>query len=297
MIRADATPEIGAGHLMRCLAVAEAWRARGLGELFVWGRVDIPFAAKRLNRLGIGTGASQPAWDRPSLLLVDTYDPPERVRLATIPGPRARILVDDAGGLVPTGYDGVWLPSAAGDADLYPEFRGVVFSGSESVALRGNLPTWNPAQPRIGVLLGGGAIPSNVSSALTSLGEEMPRVEFAAAGADLPPGWVHLNPDDPWVELAKCDRVLASAGSIMWEAAAVGIPVVLILTAENQRRNFEWGRSSGVPCIIAEGSTGGDICRALVKAIPRAKPLPRISNGAGRLAAAFDELAWQSPRG
>jgi len=199
---------------------------------------------------------------------------------------------------VPPGYDGVWLPSPAGDANLFPEFPGAVFTGLESVALRGDLPTWNPTQPpQIGVLLGGGVVPSNVSSSLISLGRGMRPVRFAAAGADLPPGWTRLDPDNPWIDLARCDRLLASAGSIMWEAAAVGIPVVLILTAANQRRNFDWGRCSGVPCIVAEGSTGGEICGALMEAIPRAMPLPRIRNGAERLASAFDELAREKRRG
>jgi UDP-2,4-diacetamido-2,4,6-trideoxy-beta-L-altropyranose hydrolase len=292
VIRADATPAIGAGHLMRCLAVAEAWRARGPSELHVWGHVDIAFAARRLNLLGIRAGGTYPAWHPSSLLLVDTYDPLERVRLATIAGPRARILVDDTGEPVPPGYDGVWLPSAAGDANLYPGFRGAVFTGLQGVALRADLPPWNPAQPpRIGVLLGGGVLPSNIATALTSLAESMGPIQFAATFADLPPGWTRLSADDPWIELAKCDRVLASAGSIMWEAAAVGIPVVLLLAAENQRRNFEWGRSAGVPCIITQGSTSREICRALVQAIPLAIPLPRIRNGAERLAAAFDGLA------
>ena len=292
VIRADATPEIGAGHLMRCAAVAEAWLARGSGGAYVWGDVDIAFVARRLNQLGIGVGKSQPWWDPSSVLVVDTYDPAERARLATIQGPRRRILVDDEGSPVPAGYDAVWLPSAAGHAGLYPEFAGTVFTGPESVALRGGLPIWNSAPPsRVGVLLGGGAVQGNVSAALASLATKMSRIQFAAAGTGVPRAWVRLNADDPWVTLARCDHLLAGAGSIMWEAAAVGIPVVLLLTAENQRRNFEWAQSSGVPCVVAVGKGAGDLCQALQDAIPRATPLPRILNGAEPLAAGFDELA------
>jgi UDP:flavonoid glycosyltransferase YjiC (YdhE family) len=32
MFRADSSPEIGAGHLMRCIALAQAWQAEG-GEV------------------------------------------------------------------------------------------------------------------------------------------------------------------------------------------------------------------------------------------------------------------------
>ena len=276
---------------MRCVAVAEAWSAGGFGGAVVWGRVDISFVARRLTQLGIGLGKSEPGWDPPSLLLVDTYDPIERARLATIQGPRGRILVDDAGEPVPAGYDGVWLPSGAGYGGLYPEFPGTVFTGLESVALRGDLPAWNPAPPlRVGVLLGGGALPGDVPAALARLAAKMHPVQFATADASLHPGWVPLNANDPWVELAKCDRLLAGAGSIMWEAASVGIPVVLLLTAENQQRNFQWGRSSGVPCVVAVGKGAGELCQALLEAIPRATPLPRILNGAGRLATGFVEL-------
>jgi len=50
--RADATPAIGAGHVMRLSVLAAAWQAGG-GEVAWYGEVTIPFVERRLTDLGI----------------------------------------------------------------------------------------------------------------------------------------------------------------------------------------------------------------------------------------------------
>src|SRR5215213_7901125 len=48
LLRADADPEIGAGHVMRALALAQAWRASGGAATLLSRPLPAPLAARLL---------------------------------------------------------------------------------------------------------------------------------------------------------------------------------------------------------------------------------------------------------
>jgi len=293
VLRADATPDIGAGHVMRAAALAEAWLGRGLGRAHVVGRVEIPFVRRRLCELGVDTSVEVPARPGEHVLLVDSYDDEVREACARRASSALRVLVDDLGERPPQGYDVVWNPNVYGNAGMYAPFGGHVITGPSAVPVREGLPRWSPvASGCTGVVVGGGSIAVPLQEALVRLATRTGVVSFAAAGDWAPSSWERIDASELWTGLARCDRLLVGSGTSVWEAAAVGIPVVVLQVAQNQRLNAEWVRRHGVPTIDATGVRGVDvIADAIAAALPRARPLPRLDGGASRVAAALHARA------
>ena len=53
VVRADATPTAGMGHVMRCLALMQAWSEQG-GKAVLLGRLGATWLSERLQAEGIG---------------------------------------------------------------------------------------------------------------------------------------------------------------------------------------------------------------------------------------------------
>jgi len=288
----DATPEIGAGHGMRCAALAEAWRDLKLGSVAFAGRLTIPFVLQRLHAAGAEVKSRLEPAHRRRVVIADGYARALQQR-ALKTSADLHVVVDDVGAVVPAGFDVIWNPNAYGDANLYPAFVGAVVAGPEAVPVRSDLPSWCGARERrIGVSLGGGALPSVLRAAVEKLPVTCPGWTVSAVGT-----WSgkvgNVPTDDPWPTLVQCDRLLVASGTTVWEAAAVGIPVALIQTADNQSRIFAWARSAGAPGISLAANGTSDLASLLAKAVMSAVKLPRIRNGSQAVAHHLASLASQ----
>jgi hypothetical protein len=277
---------------MRCAALVEAWRELRLGPMAFAGRVTIPFVRRRLRAAGVEVKSRVEPAHRRRVVIADGYDRALQQRALRMPAD-VHVVVDDVGAAVPAGFDVIWNPNAYGDATLYPAFAGVVKAGPDAVPVRSDLPNWRGASGRrIGVSLGGGALPSVLRAAVAQLPARCPGWSVSAVGT-----WTgkvgSVTTDDPWPTLVQCDRLLVASGTTVWEAAAVGIPVALIQTADNQSRIFAWARSAGAPGIslAADGASG--LAGLLANAVMSAATLPRIRNGAPTVARYLADLASQ----
>lgn len=286
VLAVDAVPAVGAGHAIRVAALATAWRALG-GTAVAIGRVELPFVLRHYQDLGIAVEPSaDPACD---LLVVDRYDAVERDSLATVQFAKIKVLVDDLGGPVPGGYHVVWNPNPYASGALYPSFGGRVLAGTDVLALRDDLPRWRKRlDGNVVVTLGGGRPGQALIGAFALLTQLMPAERFAIAGDWAPPGTLEVPPDQLWATAIDAKCLVTAAGSTIWEAAAVGVPIVVIAIAENQRSVYRWARNHGVPG--ADGlSVQGDVLAHQLRAlIPAAMIAPPLENGAGRVA---EELA------
>jgi spore coat polysaccharide biosynthesis predicted glycosyltransferase SpsG len=288
--RADATPTIGAGHAMRLSVLAAAWQAAG-GEVAWQGEITIPFVERRLAELGIPLQDELEEDRGVSVFVIDSYDATVRYTKG-FTNAVVRVLVDDLGGVVPPGYDVVWNPNAYGRAELYPGFSGAVLSGPEAVAIRDGLPPWRtrPDGETV-VTIGGGDPSASLRDALTQLSELVAGQRFAIAGGWAPPGWRVIAPDQLWATARDAKLVVTAAGTTVWEAASVQVPVILLQTADNQRFVYRWGRDAGVPGLNTLLVDAEFLAHQLRALLPAARPLPPLANGAPAVAMRLGGLA------
>jgi RimJ/RimL family protein N-acetyltransferase len=273
---------------MRLTTLGEAWRRAG-GDVVFSGTVTIEFVRDRLRAAGIPLG---PPWPLAGdVLVVDTYDPAERARGGGAADFRTRVLVDDVGERPPAGFSVVWNPNPFSHPGLYAGFAGRCLTGIDHVPVRPGLPPWaaGPDEPTV-VSLGGGRPPRAVVAAMEQLSTLLSGKTFAAAGDWAPASWRRFAPADLWPEASRAARVVTAAGTTMWEAAAVGVPVVLLQLASNQRLAYRWARKRGVPGVDAAMADPALLAHQLQALLPNARPLPAIQDGAPRVAAELSRL-------
>jgi len=292
-IRASATPGIGAGHAMRMATLAATWLDASLGRVRWSGEIGIPFVRRHLESLGVANeGLAALAGDG-DVLVVDSYDPELRADGGRASEAGVHILVDDGQGLVPPGYDLVWWPAPFGNRQVYSRHDCDVLTGPDTVPIRPGLPLWsNDGAGRIGVSLGGGTISGTLLEAVVTVGERLGTGRMTGSGSWIPAAWLQSPADEVWATLSRCDHLLVAGGVSAFEAAAVGIPVVVIAFADNQQPTLQWARASGVPTIdVPRYRDGVELAHALELALPQAKPLPPLADGSSRVARHLAELA------
>ena len=287
-IRADASHEIGTGHVMRCLTLADSLCRRGAAVSFLCreppGNLcdQIEAAGFRMHRLspaptgeppGDSLAAIRKHWRldaeltctalrdaraTPDLLVVDHYALDERWERQLRPLARRMLIIDDLADrrhdcdvLVDPGLHDT--PGTRYEALVPPNTR--VFVGPAYALLR---PEFDHAVPRLrasGVrrmlVFFGGADPSNEALKLVEalrildsraapariiLGPINPHAaEIREAAAGL--GRVEVL--DTTTEMARlmteADLGIGTCGGAAWERCCVGLPALVVISADNQR--------------------------------------------------------------
>jgi UDP-2,4-diacetamido-2,4,6-trideoxy-beta-L-altropyranose hydrolase len=278
LIRADANAEIGTGHVMRCVALAQAWRDRG-------GRVEFVLAAggaeiydrllsegfevrEVLAEIGSAGDAAQTAelcaGSAAEWLVLDGYhfsqDYRHRIR-STVP---RLLLVDDHGEFAPYNCDIVLNTNVYATNAMYPDRKGRTrfLLGTRYALLRGEFSDVQsgfaevPEQASRLLVTLGGADPNNVTLQVVEALQELEDIEFEltvvlgvsnshrssiaqALKSFSRPAELLVNVRNMPELMARSDLAISAGGGTCDELAFFRVPMFLITIAKNQELAVE----------------------------------------------------------
>jgi spore coat polysaccharide biosynthesis predicted glycosyltransferase SpsG/RimJ/RimL family protein N-acetyltransferase len=258
LLRADAGPGIGVGHLARCAAVAEEAVARGWDVTLTGTFTGADWLLAQLPGVEV-----RPDWAPADVVHIDHYGeitPPPSLVVSMEDGPFGRRRADIA-------VDANLARSDRPDDGTPLVLRGPAYAPLRSVvrAARG-LPRPARERPRVVVSMGGGAAADHVEAAVAAIAstglpadvlaisahatsaraipaQAEPRVRYSGPRTDLP------------ALLADADLVVSAAGVTLLELCCIGVPTALVVIAENQRPGYtaalERGVAVGLPDLPA----------------------------------------------
>lgn len=304
LIRADADVAMGTGHVMRCLALAEEWCVQG-GEVVFASADLVPTMADRLVSAGMrlqpimasaataGDAAETRALARrcgARWIVLDGYHFP-----ATFAGwlgadGQRVLMLDDNGGAECYQADLLVNQNLHANATMYrQQADGIsLLLGNRYVLLRQEFcrHPQRLAKPvgshRVLVTLGG-SDPANVTgwilAVLTQrlawdveitvlvggMNPHLASLREMAEGA-LRPAQLQVSPANVADWMAWADVAISAAGSTAWELAYMGVPSLLVVTADNQRHVAERLHAAEVAVSLGEAAslTAGAMIGALL---------------------------------
>lgn len=274
LVRADADAQIGMGHVMRCLALAQAWqRAGGRAVFFTASRAsawESRVRSEGMELLYLSAQPGSPEDARHTALLaqkvdagwvvVDGYHFGADYQCALRTSGQAVLFVDDNGHAAHYSADVVLNQNIHADEGLYSNRESYtrLLLGPRYALLRQEFLSWRgwerstPDRVRNLLVTLGGSDPRNVTAevirvlqrvdaegldVVVVVGEENPfwgELRQVAAESTRAVRLVSNVTEMPEL-MAWADLTISAGGSTCWELAFMGCPAILLIVAENQR--------------------------------------------------------------
>ena len=276
-IRADAETKIGAGHVMRCLALAQVWKDHG-GDVAFISRCDSDRMRQKIQAEGFALiGLPERCAESEDLettlallknesipgndwLVLDGYHFTPEYQQAIRQSGTHLLVLDDNNHLPQYHADFILNPNMQAASHYYNTDRDTIcLLGTRYVPLRREFSAKNrgskdtPAIPRNVLITLGGSDPDNVTLKMITAFKRMDRPDLNAR-VILGPVNPHVtelaqeigddariqliqSPRDMAVQMAWADLAISAAGTTCWEQACLGIPTMVVILADNQREN------------------------------------------------------------
>lgn len=271
---------MGVGHLLRTLALAQAWQDRG--GTVVCATIDVPGPVRdRLRsadvevisgRVAPGSGQDhawtrQMAFEHKACVVIDGYHLGVSFANVLADAGLRTLLIDDEGSAAPIRAM-VLNQNLHGTRSIYPRASSTVLVGTRYSMLRRELlrtprpPLPNPTWARTAIVTFGGSDPAHltVPAALALVDAGIEHVHAVVGPAASVPALehpdieVHRDPPDFFGLAASADLAITAAGSTVWELAWLGVPMALVSTAPNQEPTLASAVGAGLA--ISLGAAG-----------------------------------------
>lgn len=276
VIRADANQHIGFGHVMRCLALAQAWQERGGAVMFVTNS-DLPPAIRmRFQTHSVAYTLLEPSphSDQQQTMavaqqldtewvVIDGYHFTEAYLEALKSAGFHILCIDDLGQLERYNADLVLNQNIYAAGTLYPSLPPTaLLLGTRFSLLRRefrDLPPIEAPLPDFArhlLITLGGADANNVTlmvlqalaqitqvtfEVVVVVGGGNPHLDSLQTAAAALPHHVRFQRNTGAMAslMSQADMAVTASGSTLWEFAYLGVPCVALVTADNQRRSAE----------------------------------------------------------
>lgn len=282
----NAGPSVGGGHVMRCLTLAGALRARGAACAFVASpevsRLLAAFAGPEIERLA-GGGEDAEAltcdglvaiadWDA-GWVVVDHYglDAEQEQRLRGLAGRllamddllrphHADLVLDSNLGRTAHDYPGAEVLAGSDFTLIRPAFRDL-----RDVALmrRATQPDASRVLVAMGLTDVDGVTARVLAALQPVLGERQVDVVLGGGAAGLDKVLqmaesdrrleVHVDTRAMSALTAAADLAVGAGGSSTWERCCLGLPAITVVLAENQRANAAALEAAGATVALDAG--------------------------------------------
>ncbi len=281
LLRADASSQMGVGHLMRSLALAQAWQHFS-GDVLYLGQCP-EFLQARLDSMGVRRVALQAApgsiadaeetldlanRHHATWVILDGYHFTSDFQLRLRTGHWRVGVIDDYGHLPRYDGDLILNQNCYASSDLYPEHAtsSRFLFGCQYTLLRDEFTrvarperVFKNRAKKLLITLGGSdpdgvtlkvleilpQLDSALEVRLVIGGSNFHREELhrasAAVGAQVIDNATNMVELMDWADVA-----ISAGGSTCWELMHRGVPMLLVILAENQKRNVEALSSAGV---------------------------------------------------
>jgi UDP-2,4-diacetamido-2,4,6-trideoxy-beta-L-altropyranose hydrolase len=279
LIRADASARTGTGHMMRCIALAQAWRRSGGTAIFVSAETTAALEARLVAekfqnvRIPVTPGTKEDGAKTGEIakinnafwIVADSYnfglDYQRAIQAAGI----RLLFIDDYGHAGEYAADLVLNQNLAADAALYGrrERHTRLLLGPRYALLREEFLRWHDWQRQIPEVVRkvlitlGGSDPDNVTArvveALRGLDVEMrivlggsnPHFDLLSS-AVCPPSSVIRDATNMPELMAWADVAITAGGSTCWELAFMALPSIVMVLADNQAASAQRLHEVGV---------------------------------------------------